>query len=295
MSDATTANPPGQTAAAAEGDLEGLAARVDEAVAEVHSLDEAARDKALALKTAVEAFHKGGLTHIIRTLKADPRGEELLYALVDEPAVYALFAMHGLVRADLPSRVAQAIESVRPYMQSHGGDVTFLEVQDNKAVVRLEGSCNGCSMSSVTLKNTVEEALKEHVPELDGVVVADQDAGPLVQITLPADAADDSKGWIEGPLVDEVTAERPFAFESGDDKILLLKSSKGLRAYRNACAHQGLPLDGGMLDPESGVITCPWHGFQFDGESGECYSAPHCQLEPFPLRVEAGRVFVRPQ
>ena len=69
---------------------------------------------------------------------------------------------------------------------------------------------------------------------------------------------------------------------------------KGMRAYRNACAHQGLPLDGGILDDENGTITCPWHGFQFDSESGECFSAPQCQLEPFPLRVKDERVWVRP-
>jgi len=101
-------------------------------------------------------------------------------------------------------------------------------------------------------------------------------------------------GWIEGPLVSDVEESKPFAFSSGENEILLIRTKQGLRAFRNACAHQGLPLDRGMVDQEAGTITCPWHGFQFDSESGECFSAPQCQLEPFPLRIENERVCVRP-
>ena len=41
------------------------------------------------------------------------------------------------------------------------------------------------------------------------------------------------------------------------------------------------------------VITCPWHGFCFDSKTGECLTAPEAQLEPLPLQVRDGRVFVR--
>ncbi len=277
--------------------LDVLADRVDKAIAEVQSLAPEIRAKAMALKSAIEEFHKVGLTHIVKKLKDNPGGKPLLFELVDEPAVYALFAMHGLVRADLKTQVGRVIEMVRPYMQSHGGDVSLVDVRDKTVYVRLSGSCNGCSMSSVTLRNTVEESLAEHVPEIEKVeVVPDEpDSAGLVQLTGGSEMDNDSEhGWVEGPLVADVATDKPFAFESGEDKVLLIKSLKGLRAYRNACAHQGLPLEGGILDSENGTITCPWHGFQFDSESGECFSAPQCQLEPFPLRVKNDRVWVRP-
>ena len=287
-----------------DDNLEQLAERVDQAIAETQGLEPASRGKAMALKSAIEEFHKVGLTQIVKKLKNDPRGKELLFELVDEPTVYALFAMHGLVRADLRTQVSRVIEMVRPYMQSHGGDVSLVDVRGKTVFVRLSGNCNGCSMSSVTLRNTVEESLREHVPEVEGVEVVpneptgndgSQEREPehLVQIQGP-NRADTSHGWVDGPMLDELRESKPFAFECDDVKILLIKSRQGLRAYRNACAHQGLPLDGGLLDPEAGTITCPWHGFQFDSESGECFSAPQCQLEPFPLRVENGRVQVRP-
>ena len=274
-------------------DLEQLAERVDKAIAEVQSLPPDVRGKAMTLKSTIEEFHKAGLTHIVKTLKNDKQGKELLFEMVDEPTVYALFAMHGLVRADMRTQVSRVIEMVRPYMQSHGGDVSVVDVQDKTVFVRLSGNCTGCSMSSVTLRNTVEESLREHVPEIEKVEVVPEEPNDLVQIALP-DAEHDEHGWVEGPLVAEIDESKPFAFEHGEHNILLIKSKRGLRAYRNACAHQGLPLDGGLLDVEAGAITCPWHGFQFDSESGECFSAPQCQLEPFPLRVEADRVFVRP-
>lgn len=79
-------------------DLESLAARVDHVAADVLGLDEGSRTRSLALKEAIEAFHRAGLTTIVRRLKADDRGRELLHELVDDPGVRALFLMHGIVR-----------------------------------------------------------------------------------------------------------------------------------------------------------------------------------------------------
>lgn len=274
-------------------DLEQLAERVDRAIAEVQAMDPAARGKAMTLKSTIEEFHKAGLTQIVRKLKGDPNGKQLLFELVEDPTVYALFTMHGLVRADLKTRVSRTIEMVRPYMQSHGGDVTLIDVRERVAYVRLDGNCNGCSMSTVTLRNTVEESLREYVPEIEKVEVVPHEPNHLVQLQS-SPTVDREHGWITGPRLEEIPHDKPFAFESGDNKILLIRSKDGLRAYRNACAHQGLPLDGGLLDTESGTLTCPWHGFQFDSDSGECFTAPQCQLEPFPLRIDDQRVLVRP-
>jgi Fe-S cluster biogenesis protein NfuA/nitrite reductase/ring-hydroxylating ferredoxin subunit len=276
-------------------DFEALARKVDEAFSEVQALPTEFRGKALSLKSAIEEFHKVGLTHIVRTLKQDERGKELLFQLVDEPAVHALFSMHGLVRADLRTQVSRVIDMVRPYMQSHGGDVALVDVRNKVVYVELSGNCNGCSMSQVTLKNTVEETLKQQLPDILGVeVVLPTPVNPSGLGLVQLGVADPNAGWIPGPMVNELPSERPFAFSHDGTDILLLPSKQGLRAYRNACAHQGLPLDGGLLDCENGTITCPWHGFQFDSQSGECFSAPQCQLEPFPLRVTDQQVWVRP-
>ncbi len=274
-------------------DFEELAKRVDQASAEAQAMPADMRTKAMSLKSAIEEFHKIGLTRIVRTLKNDPRGKELLFELIDHPEVYALFSMHGLIRADLRTQVRRVIEMVRPYMQSHGGDVAFVDLRERTVLVRLIGNCSGCSMSQVTLKNTVEESLKQHVPEIEAVEVVEDAPVKLVQLNRLRDT--EQIGLIQGPMLDELQDDRPYAFTHEDVDILILRSSQGLRAYRNACAHQGLPLDGGLVDSEAGTITCPWHGFCFDTESGECLTAPQCQLEAFPLRVIGNRIWIRPE
>jgi nitrite reductase/ring-hydroxylating ferredoxin subunit len=86
----------------------------------------------------------------------------------------------------------------------------------------------------------------------------------------------------------------PLAFQTGDVPVLLVRWKKSIRAFRNQCAHQGLPLDGGIVDDEAGTLTCPWHGWCYDATSGECLTAVQAQLEEFPLRLVDGRVWIRP-
>ena len=284
-----------ETGSTVDLSFEQLAEQVDQAVAAVNNLDAQGKQQALALKTAIEAFHKVGLTKIVQKLKADPRGKELLFDLVDEPSVYALFAMHGLVRADITTRVSQVLDRVRPYMQSHGGDVELVRVEGATAFVKLHGACNGCSMSAVTLREGVAEALVTQVPEIKAVEVVPNDPGPA-WITVDALLAtiNTDTGWRQGPLVAAVPSGRMHHLEIDGQSILLVNLNNQVAAYRNACAHQGLPLHTGLLDPTTGVITCPWHGWCFDATSGECYTAPSAQLEPFPLQVRDGHIWVRP-
>lgn len=274
-------------------DLDDLAAQVDAAVAAVQKLDPAARAAALDLKRTIEAFHKAGLTKIIQRFKADPHAKEALFELVDDPLIYALFSMHGLVRADLATRVSRVITMVQPYMQSHGGDVEFVEVRDNVVYVRLHGACNGCSMSAVTLRDGVEEALRTHVPEIAGVEVLPNEPGPALIMPAAVTVRNGSAGWQQGLPVADLPAGSKATVAIGDTSVLLINLDNRISAFRNACAHQGLPLDNAMLDPANGTLTCPWHGFCFDGASGECLTAPQAQLEAFPVRVDAGYIWIR--
>ncbi|NJN19236.1 MAG: Rieske 2Fe-2S domain-containing protein [Oscillochloris sp.] len=275
-------------------DLDTLAEQVDRAMREVQKLENDARSKATDLKKAIEEFHKVGLTTIVQRLKNDPRGKELLFELVDDPLVYALFAMHGIVRADMRTRVVRVLEMVRPYMQGHGGDVEFVDVRDNIVYVRLHGACNGCSMSAVTLREGVEEALKHNIPEIRQVEVVPSDPGPAM-ISLDAITVSKSDvGWVQGPALELAPPGTMTCIETATGSVLVVNNDNKLSAYRNACAHLGRRLDDGTLDA-NGVLTCAGHGFQFDTTSGECVTAPQAQLEPFPLRVKDGYIWVRPQ
>jgi Fe-S cluster biogenesis protein NfuA len=70
-------------------------------------------------------------------------------------------------------RVTKALDRVRPYLQSDGGDIDLLDVTDDMTVrVKLKGACNGCPYSMQTLKAGVEQAIIKEVPEIKRVISA---------------------------------------------------------------------------------------------------------------------------
>ena len=71
-------------------------------------------------------------------------------------------------------RVLQALEKVRPYLQSDGGDISLVEItNDNTVKVKLQGACHGCPYSLQTLKAGVEQVLLKEVPEIRKVESVD--------------------------------------------------------------------------------------------------------------------------
>jgi len=70
-------------------------------------------------------------------------------------------------------RVVKALERVRPYLQSDGGDIDLIDVTEDMTVkVRLKGACHGCPYSMQTLKAGVEQAIMKEVPEIKRVISA---------------------------------------------------------------------------------------------------------------------------
>jgi Fe-S cluster biogenesis protein NfuA len=71
---------------------------------------------------------------------------------------------------ELLERIEQALETIRPYLHTDGGDVKLLEVTDEMvARIELLGACGACPMSTMTFKAGVEEAIKREVPEIASV------------------------------------------------------------------------------------------------------------------------------
>lgn len=280
--------------------VEELAKRVDDAVAALADLDPKARAVAEELKSALEAVHREGLVTIVRRMRADDAARAVLFELVDDPVVHLLLSLHEIVRPDPLTHAGRVLESVRPQLQSHGGDVTLVRVQDGTAYVRLDGACNGCSMSSVTLRNLVEDALVQQVPAISAVEVLPNEPSPtLIPIeALRIGTASSREGWaMVGPaagLVDGALTACSLTADSGERaEVIVVSVEHRLSAYRNECAHEAMPLDNAILDANNGTLTCPWHGFCYDASSGECLSAPGAQLEQLPLRVDNGDVWVR--
>jgi Fe-S cluster biogenesis protein NfuA len=130
-----------------------------------------------ALLDAVEEFpppQREVATELVQAL-LDMYGEGLarIVAAGSVPAedelVAHLLLLHGLHPVPLEDRVTGALDSVRPYLVAHGGGVELLGVADGVVRLRLEGACNGCPSSAVTLKSAVEEAVMKAAPDVERI------------------------------------------------------------------------------------------------------------------------------
>lgn len=72
---------------------------------------------------------------------------------------------------ELIVKVEAALDEIRPFLQSDGGDISLLSIDDENVVrVQLEGACVGCSVNQMTLKSGVEMTIKKHAPQIERVI-----------------------------------------------------------------------------------------------------------------------------
>ena len=72
---------------------------------------------------------------------------------------------------ELTENVMKALDEIRPFLKSDGGDITLISIEDEKHVkVRLEGACTSCSVNQMTLRAGVETTIKEFAPQIETVV-----------------------------------------------------------------------------------------------------------------------------
>ncbi len=75
-----------------------------------------------------------------------------------------------MTTAELTQNVELALEEIRPFLNSDGGDITLIGIEEDKHVtVRLEGACVGCSVNRMTLKAGVETTIKKFAPQIETV------------------------------------------------------------------------------------------------------------------------------
>ena len=72
--------------------------------------------------------------------------------------------------SDLNQRIEQALDEIRPFLKSDGGDIELVGIENNTVKVQLLGTCVDCSVNQMTLKQGVELTVKKHAPEIDQVV-----------------------------------------------------------------------------------------------------------------------------
>ncbi len=270
-----------------------LIERVEGLLEELESVaDPAARDVALEAVQAVLELYGAGLERIL-----DRVGGSDARTLVDDELVEHLLLLHGLHPVAVEERVRAALDNVRPYLGSHGGDVELVRVSDGVAVVRMQGSCEGCPASAMTLKLAIEDAVLKNVPDVERVEAQDDAAGSaapavssLLQIEVVRPAAPEG-AWAAAGALPQLAAGGVLVKEIAGEPILFLRLQDGTPyAYRPDCPGCQGSLEEGSLE-SSGLVgaelTCPSCRRRFDVvRAGRCLDAPELHLEPVPLLVD---------
>lgn len=261
---------------------------LDKAIAEldtlVHTLERDGDERSLLLLQLVDAIHRPGI-------------EALAQGDAGNPAAQALLAIYGLVDLEPWELVEGALDRVRPYVTSHGGEIELLDIDEADGIVRvrMSGACDGCAASAMTLRRGIETAIREDWPEVREVV-ADQPRGgggpQLLQI--------ESLGRARKPVFERL----PEGAEPEPGELsrvvmegvpVLLANLEGeVYAFRDACPVDGASLEGSRLT--GAVLVCPWHNCAYDARSGRRVddepAAEPLAVVPVALRDEQVEVAV---
>lgn len=174
--------------------FEELLERIGELVATVEDADPAVRDPVLEVLDYLEAWHREGITRLASALPADA-----LEGAREDPVVAHLLDTYLDEQddtADPEAVVHEALDEIRPYVHSHGGEMELVAVSNGVVTLRLMGSCHGCPSSEVTLTQGIEQALRERWPgfrriEVEGAASsAHQQPQQLLQIQSLRGSAD---------------------------------------------------------------------------------------------------------
>jgi len=260
--------------------------------------DPNARSKAAEVVGVLLDLYGEGLARMMEVVADGEERERIFEALAGDELVSHLLLLHGLHPLDLETRVVGALKEVRPYLRSHGGNVELLGVEGGVARLRLQGSCDGCPSSSMTLKLAIEEAVQKAAPDLEGIEaegVAEEPkpaptivAGPTLRRKEKKPPEENGAAWTVvgglpqlrgggmlvggGTLVKEISGE----------PVLFVKLEDDLYAYHDLCPGCGESLEGGNL--KGAELSCPGCGRTYDvRRAGRCLDAPQLYLGPKPL------------
>jgi Fe-S cluster biogenesis protein NfuA/nitrite reductase/ring-hydroxylating ferredoxin subunit len=286
--------------------LQERVARMESLLEEIEALeDPTARSKAAEVVGVLLDLYGEGLARMMETVAGGEEREKNFDAFAEDELVSHLLLLHGLHPLDLETRVAGALEEVRPYLNSHGGNVELLGIEDGVARLRMEGSCNGCPSSTMTLKLAIEEAIEKAAPDLEGIEAEGVTevptgpapnivAGPTLQRKKKRTEGVETSQWNVSTWTDVgeigLSGGEMLAREVSGEPVLFVKLANDLYAYRDFCPGCGGSLEGGSLKVAD--LSCPGCRRRYDARrAGRCLDDPGLHLEPVPLLVgEDGRV-----
>jgi Fe-S cluster biogenesis protein NfuA/nitrite reductase/ring-hydroxylating ferredoxin subunit len=281
-----------------------LVGRVEGLLEQLEALpDRVARESANETVAALLDLYGAALERIVEQVSAVDGDGRVAATLAEDELVSHVLLLHDLHPVPLGARVQEALDGVRPYLASHGGNVEVLGVEEGIVRLAMEGSCSGCPSSTVTLKLAIEDAIHKAAPDVVEIVAEGVAAeapapggnGELIQLEPPQPAADQpapAAEWAMAGGMPELQGGRPLLKDVSGETILFLRLADAVYAYRPDCPGCGASLDRGAL--EATALACGECGNRYDVlRAGRCLDQPQLHLEPLPLLVdESGLVKV---
>jgi Fe-S cluster biogenesis protein NfuA/nitrite reductase/ring-hydroxylating ferredoxin subunit len=258
-----------------------------------------ARERAEQLVREVTDLYGAVLERMMAVaLAADP---DLADQFAADDLIASLLLVHGLHPHDVERRVSDALDSVRPYLGSHGGDVSLLGVDDDVVRLQFQGSCKSCPSSSVTLELAVEDAVRAAAPEISSIEVVAADEDPSSGV-IPAESlltqlhsnGYRSTAWQPVPELADLADGEVGGFRVTGLTALACRVSGdvggrdggGIFAYRDRCPSCLGTLAGAQL--RGAVLRCPACGAGFDVVHAGAGVGGDSHLEPIPVLVRDG-------
>jgi Fe-S cluster biogenesis protein NfuA/nitrite reductase/ring-hydroxylating ferredoxin subunit len=276
--------------------LQERVARMEALLGEIEALKDAnARSKAAEVVQVLLELYGEGLARMMDTIAEGEESEKAFEAFAEDELVSHLLLLHGLHPLDVETRVVKALEEVRPYLKSHGGNVELLGVEGGVARVRMQGSCDGCPSSAVTLKLAIEEAIQKAAPDLEAVEaegVAEPApkpattfvAAPTLRRKEKKRPDEDGASWTVVGGLPQLSGGGTLVKEISGETVLFLKLGEDFYAYRHLCPGCGESLEEGSL--KEAELTCSGCDHRYDvRRAGRCLEDPQLHLEPIPLLV----------
>ncbi|MBV8445700.1 MAG: NifU family protein, partial [Candidatus Dormibacteraeota bacterium] len=265
----------------------------------------AAHERAEQLIRELTDLYGAGLERMMHmAVTAHP---ELAETFAADDLLASLMLVHGVHPHGVERRVADALDTVRPYLGSHGGDVHLLEVAgdpDNYTVrLQFSGSCRSCPSSSVTLELAVEDAVRAAAPEITSIEVIaaepDSESGFIPAESLLSRVHEDQRraaAWQPVPYLADLGSGEVGGFRVAGTTVVACRVGEELFAYHDRCGSCRRSLAGAALQPQLGsaaaVLRCPRCGADFDVvHAGACVDAngqAGAHLEPIPLLKRDG-------
>jgi Fe-S cluster biogenesis protein NfuA/nitrite reductase/ring-hydroxylating ferredoxin subunit len=270
---------------------------------EIEALEDPnARSKAAEVVQVLLELYGEGLARMMDTIAEGEEREKTFDAFAGDELVSHLLLLHGLHPLDVETRVVRALEEVRPYLQSHGGNVELLGVKRGVARLRMQGSCSGCPSSTMTLKLAIEEAIQKAAPDLEGIeaegVVEEPKpaptivAGPALRKKEKKRSEENGASWTVVGGLPQLSGGGLLVKEISGEPVLFLKLRDDFYAYRDLCPGCGESLEGGSLNEAE--LSCPGCGRSYEvRRAGKCVDDPQLHLEPIPLLVNEVAVVER--